>query len=124
MKTIINTSYKKVSIPFLLLITFLFSINMNAKNVSLETASQLAVNVFSEKTGLAKSLLEIKEIIPIRNGDLVLYRIFNFSPNGYIVVTADDNVRPVIGYGLKSNFDFAKAPPALIYLLNEYKNEL
>ncbi|MCK9449750.1 MAG: thiol protease/hemagglutinin PrtT [Bacteroidales bacterium] len=124
MKTIINTSYKKVSIPFLLLITFLFSINLNAKNVSLETASQLAVNVFSEKTGLAKSLLEIKEIISIRNGDLVLYRIFNFSPNGYIVVTADDNVRPVIGYGLKSNFDFAKAPPALIYLLNEYKNEL
>jgi len=54
----------------------------------------------------------------------VLYRIFNFSPNGYIVITADDNVRPVIGYGLNTNFNFDTAPPALLYLLGEYKLEM
>lgn len=124
MKPIINTVYKRVILFSLLFSLLHFSITLSAKNVTLETASQVAFNVFSEKSGVTKSSLEIKEVIPVKKGDLVLYRIFNFNPKGYIVITADDNSRPVIGYGLNSNFSFDNAPPALLYLLGEYKQEM
>jgi len=124
MKLKINTVYKRVILFSLLFSLLHYSITLSAKNVTLETASQVAFNVFSEKSGVTKSSFEIKEVISVKKGDLVLYRIFNFSPKGYIVITADDNSRPVIGYGLNSNFSFDNAPPALIYLLGEYKKEM
>jgi hypothetical protein len=124
MRLKINTVYKRVILFSLLFSLLHFSITLSAKNVTLETASQVAFNVFSEKSGVMKSSLEIKEVIPVKNGELILYRIFNFSPKGYIIITADDNAEPVIGYGLNTNFDFDDAPPALLYLLGEYKQEM
>jgi hypothetical protein len=103
----------------LLFSSLLFPLTLSAKEVTLKTASQVALNVFSENAGLTKSSLKIKEVIPVENGGLVLYRIFNFSPTGYIIVTADDNAEPVIGYGLDCNFNFDDAPPALLFLLKD-----
>ena len=53
-----------------------------------------------------------------------MYRIFNLNPTGYIIITADDNAEPLIGYGLDNNFSFDDAPPALLFLLEEYKEEM
>jgi hypothetical protein len=103
----------------LLFSSLLFSITLSAKEVTLKTAGQVALNVYSEKSGVAKKSIEIKDVIPIESNSLVLYRIFNFSPTGYIIVTADDNAEPVIGYGLDCNFNFDDAPPALLFLLKD-----
>ncbi len=73
---------------------------------------------------MAKNSLEIKEIISVEQKGTLVYRIFNLKPTGYIVITADDNAEPVIGYGLDSNFSFDNAPPALLFLLEGYKQEM
>jgi len=75
----------------IILFSLLFTTALSAKNVTLKTASKVALNVFSEKSGLAKNSLEIKGVIPIESEGVVLYRVFNFSPTGYIIVTADDD---------------------------------
>jgi hypothetical protein len=60
MRLKINTVYKRVILFSLLFSLLHFSITLSAKNVTLETASQVAFNVFSEKSGVMKSSLEIK----------------------------------------------------------------
>lgn len=122
MKLLTNIVYKRIILTFLLLP--LFSILLIAKDVTFKTASQVALNIFSEKSGLAKNSIEIKDVIPVESEGIILYRIFNFRPTGYIIVTADDNAMPIIGYGLNTNFSFDTAPPTLICLHNEYKQEM
>jgi len=43
---------------------------------------------------------------------------------GHIIISNDDAVEPVLGYGLDSHIDFKNIPPALKYLLGEYKTEI
>jgi hypothetical protein len=80
--------------------------------------------LFSINSGIQKNVIEIKDVIPVKYNGVLVYRIFNFIPKGYIVISADDNAEPLIGYGLNSNFSFDTAPPALLFLLEEYKNEM
>lgn len=84
----------------------------------------MALNVFSKESGLSKKSIVIKNVIPFENNGELVFRIFNLSPKGYIVVSAEDNTIPILGYGLDSNFSFDDAPPALLFLLGEYKNEI
>lgn len=124
MKPKMNIIYKRILFASILFYSLLFSLNLSAKSVELKTASQIAVNIFSEKSGLTVKSVKINEVIPVEKDGLVLYRIFNFKPTGYIIITADDNAEPVIGYGLNNNFNFDDAPPALLYLLDVYKKEM
>jgi hypothetical protein len=100
--------------------SLLFSNNLSAKNVDLETAKRVAINYFSTEAALSKTVLKITEVIPFENKGELAFRIINFNPKGYIVVSAEDNTIPVLGYGLESNFTANDAPPALLDLLSEY----
>ncbi|MBN2819454.1 MAG: C10 family peptidase [Bacteroidales bacterium] len=124
MKPTMNTFFKRVIFSSLLFSSLLFSLTLSAKNVTVKNAEKVALNVFSERSGLAKQSIEIKEILPVETEGLVVYRIFNLNPTGYIIITADDNAEPLIGYGLDNNFSFDDAPPALLFLLEEYKEEM
>ena len=118
LKSIINIIFS------LLFSSLLFSNTLYAKNVDLNKAKQVALNVFSKESGLSKKSIVIKNVIPFENKGELVFRIFNLSPKGYIVVSAEDNTIPILGYGLDSNFSFDDAPPALLSLLDEYKNEI
>jgi len=104
--------------------SLLFSNNLSAKNVDLETAKRVAINYFSTEAALSKTVLKITEVIPFENKGELAFRIINFNPKGYIVVSAEDNTIPVLGYGLESNFTANDAPPALLDLLSEYAQEI
>lgn len=52
------------------------------------------------------------------------FYVFNVGQAGYIILSADDSYRPVIGYSVEANFDPENLPPALSeYLdnLNDYR---
>lgn len=120
MNNLVRRLFVFIFFTFLLLL----SENIFAKNVGLITAQKVALNAFSKSSGLSKASLQIKETIPVdQNGELV-YTIFNFNPNGFIIISADDATVPVLGYGLDSNFSFSDAPPGLFFLLKGYKNEI
>lgn len=107
----------------LLFSSLLFSHILNAKEVELKVIQQVAKNVFSTKTRLSSSDIDIKETIPIYNGIEIVFYIINFD-KGHIVVSNDDVVEPILGYGLDSKLDLNNVPPGLLFLLNEYKNEI
>lgn len=108
----------------LLFSSLLFSKQVNAKGVDLKKAQQVALNIFSKESGLSKKSITIKEVIPFEHDGELTFRVINFNPTGYIIVSAEDNTEPVLGYGLTTNFDVKNIPPALNFLLGEYKREI
>jgi len=58
----------------------------------------VALNVFSKESGISKISISIKEVIPFKNEGELVFRIINFNPKGYIVISAEDNTEPVLGY--------------------------
>lgn len=113
-----------IIIIYLLLSSLIFSKQLNAKEVYLKKAQQIALNIFSKESGISKKTITIKEVIPFEQDGELVFRVINFNPTGYILVSAEDNTEPVLGYGLDSNFDITNIPPALNFLLGEYKREI
>ena len=66
----------------------------------------------------------IKDIKTINHEDIPLFYIYNLEPKGFIIVSAEDNALPVLGYGFESNFRLENMPSNLTYLLDVYKTEL
>lgn len=85
---------------------------------------QVALNAYSTNSGITKSELHISKILPISIKNQILFSIYNFKNGGFIIVSNDDVVEPILGYGFNSNIDFEKIPESLEFLLNEYKNEI
>jgi hypothetical protein len=111
----------KISLVILL---FLYSFLLNAKEVELSKIQRVAINIFSENSGISPNSLKITKTISIHYDGQIVFYIFNFSPKGHIVISNDDVVEPVLGYGLSSTLDLENAPPGLLFLLNEYKKEI
>lgn len=103
-------------LSFSLCFLFFTSANTFGKNVELKKLQSVAINAFSQNTGVSKKSLQIKDVIPVDENGEAIIRIFNFSPTGYIIISCDDNALPVLGYGENTNFSFGDAPSGLIYL--------
>ena len=53
------------------------------------------------------------------------FYIFNFSDNkGFIIVSADDKVLPILGYSFDESFDIDKAPANVLGWLKKYDDEI
>jgi hypothetical protein len=55
----------------------------------------------------------------------VYYYIFNESPSeGFVIVAADDNVSPILGYSDENNFNPSNIPISIAEWLNGYKEQI
>ena len=50
-------------------------------------------------------------------GEACFY-VFNVGEEGFVIISADDFYRPVIGYSENGKFDYDNIPPALRYYLD------
>lgn len=121
--------------PTILLFAFLFLLSY-AKQVPLDTAKIVAKNFLVVNTNSYPNL-EVSSIELVytasskANSNLGAiepnnyFYIFNtVSPLGFIIVSADDNVIPVLGYSDENNFDPNNIPPNCAKWLEGYKNEI
>ncbi len=55
----------------------------------------------------------------------VLFYVFNIdNPKGFVIVSADDNVKPILGYSDKANFSTNNMPIQLTEWLDGYKKDI
>ncbi|MFO7790190.1 MAG: C10 family peptidase [Bacteroidales bacterium] len=115
---------KKIYLLSGLILLFLVKTSF-AGEVPVSKAKQVALNYynhFSDYRATAK-VTETMEII--ENGELVYY-VFNFSTGGYMIISAEDEVRPVLSYSFKGKFikDDPDIPDNYAYFLNNYKQQI
>ena len=77
---------------------------MNAKPVSLKTAQKVAENFFKMNSAGNVNSITLAYKGLAQNGAVMFYA-FNINNNqGFVIVTGDDAVSPVIGYSNEGNF--------------------
>lgn len=99
-----------------------------AGTVSSEIAQKFARNFYFEKAGYFFNIeyenVKINNIEECYEQGMLLYYVINFTNKGFVLLAADDNVFPVLGYSFESNYLNTELPPAFSNWLYYYKNQL
>jgi hypothetical protein len=121
----------------LLLLGFAIAINLFADPVNSEQAKKIARNFYLQ-TAKNKDLTDINLTLActVRSRDVsnqigsqvqetsVMY-IFNVNENdGFVIIAADNDVTPILGYTLSGSYTGADMPPAFQKLIEKYKKEI
>lgn len=115
----------------LLSIFVLFSVFAFAKHIPVEFAKKIAKNFYYERVNQVKSMkyeevsLSFYRDYSSQKSFEPAFYIFNVGENnGYVIVSADDALPPVLGYSFKKSFHFEKISPTLLLFLNDYATAL
>ncbi|MCK9481802.1 MAG: C10 family peptidase [Bacteroidia bacterium] len=115
-------------IPFLV-----FSHCIYAKHIDIATAKKVGQNFYNTKH-IAEDRRESptfalaqKVIYTVTKPTLtssVLYYIFNTNANGFVIISGDDNVTPILGYSNEGRFDPSDIPPSVQKWLEGYQEQI
>lgn len=123
------------------LLISLVALNVFAKPVTVEKANQIGQSFFAQTvsaTGMlktSKSTVSLKYVLAAEGitlqqpakasaDTIVPYYIFTTDSAGYVIISGDDRVIPVLGYAERGNFDPDNIPPAMQKWLEGYKSEI
>lgn len=99
-----------------------------SKTVTVEEAGQLAIRFLNDR--LRPEMMSepvhptITTTTQCEKEGLVVYYIFNFNPTGYVIVSADDAVIPVLAYSLSGNYTATEAPPQFTAWMQQYTDQI
>lgn len=101
---------------FILLMAFaLLGISMSAKPVSQETAQRLGRLFVTANFELTRQSTELNLVYAaIAERGEACYYVFNVGEKGFVIMSADDNYRPIIAYSDERTFNIDDMAPALV----------
>jgi hypothetical protein len=110
-------------------VSTLFGLRLLAGNVTLEQAQKVALNFYFEKFNLfegqvAPDQLRILSAYTETDGIENFYYVFRISQGGFVMVSADDRLNPVLGYSFKNDFGFENRPPNVRWWLQQYADQV
>ena len=114
---------------FLFSFVFLFQ-NLEAKTIDEVTAKTVASNFIYRQLKNGKTqVLETSYISTKKDvNSFVIYAnfyVFNIvDGEGFVVVSADDNVEPILGYSLEKDFEIGQIPKQVSNWLEDYSTQI
>lgn len=84
------------------------SIWLFATSVSLDKAKEVANNFYNHYSN--KSNVKVSDVVTYQKEGLTTFYVFIYDQNGYVIISADDAVTPVLGYSVNENFDKNNIP--------------
>ncbi|MFH1296775.1 MAG: C10 family peptidase [Bacteroidota bacterium] len=116
---------------FTLLFSLLFlgiTCSVFAKKVDVSQARQVGKNFYFERINSKQPVtfneVSITGTVTVSENDRPVYYIFNIGESGYIVVSADDQLFPVIGYSFETNWTDEEMPAHVQFWMNAYKQDI
>ena len=102
----------------------LAGIGIQAKPVNSTSAKQVGCNYLLNATGLkTQPELSLKYTYTSNDGTPTIY-VFDIDQTGFILVSADDMVEPVLGYSFNGPFDINRVSPSFISWSNAYSEDI
>jgi len=115
----------KKNILFSILISLFISFSANADEVNIKNARNVAKNFYFQGSEIAFNKIVFTEEITITEGLLPVYYVFNLSnANGFVIVSAEDNVLPILGYSFEGNYSKENQPIQFISWMQNYKDQI
>ena len=87
---------------------------LNANPVSLEKATDAARQFTQSHASFALQRGELKSVLSTD-----AYHVFNIGDSGFVIISADDQFRPIVGYSYEGTFDPENIAPELAYYLDK-----
>ena len=111
---------KKVLLALLLVV---LAFGMNAKPVDMETAKSMGLRFMQVNTAIRSTEAHCVYTEFTTDGTPCFY-VFAVQPKGFVVVAADDRMRPILGYSTESSFGQPDAENGLEVLFEAYCSDL
>jgi hypothetical protein len=118
---------KLTSIAIFMLLAF--GLKMMAGNVSMEQAETVAMNFYFERHNMFQGeipweMIRIQSVHTEKDALQTYYYVFHFNPAGFVIVTADDCLVPVLGYSFEHNYVAENQPPNVQWWFKQYKDQV
>ena len=108
----------KRTFVFFLMVTLFFS-GLQARPVDVNTAKSLGIKFMNTNTAIRSAQTDLVYTACADNGQAAFY-VFAVQPKGFVIVSADDRAKPILGYSTESNFT-AQLPDGLMTFFDNYK---
>ena len=98
-----------------------------ARNVARTYLNSISTNKSLKQTGLSLADKYIDNVSLQNNNttEIVSFYIFNLTGSkGFIIVSGEDNVEPILGYSTEGNYSKTNISPEFKYWLNQYKLQI
>jgi hypothetical protein len=99
-----------------------------ARQVPIEDAKHAALQFYTEKFNQKNStnhpLLNISGSFVVSNEDLPVYYIFNINEKGFVIVSADDAVAPVLAYSFEGIYSEENPAPQFTAWMGQYARQI
>ena len=107
----------------LLLVAFAMISGISAKSVDVETAKNIG-SKFMVSTNRAETASMSLAYVGRTDAGINAFYVFNCQPKGFVIVSADDRMRPILGYSTESKFDVIAAEEGLNVFFDAYISDL
>ena len=97
---------------FISIILFLMNVNLLSKSVDVQTAKSLGTLFLKNNTNLKNIDLDLAYTSSTHKGEIAFY-VFTNKGKGFVIVSADDRMRPVLGYSGDNVFNSNNINPNL-----------
>ncbi|MBN1112713.1 MAG: C10 family peptidase, partial [Bacteroidales bacterium] len=94
-----------------------------ANPVSKQEAKTIATNFFKSNAPKTRSINRITKTIIEKHNDNNSFYIYGFEKGGFVIVSADDDASPILGYSFTSNIS-DNLNPSIKYLFEQFNNEI
>jgi hypothetical protein len=107
----------------LLFVMLLFTCLTWAKPITIDQAKQVATNIMVERSSFTNPTI-VSNIVDRDHAGQPLMYIFNFRPASFVMISAEDNVLPVLGYCLDQLYSNDNHPIQFDDLLWSYRGQI
>ncbi len=118
---------KKITYSFLILVACCnaaFTPIASGKTISPSAAQTVAINFFKQNADIQVSSASLIYTATSSSGDAV-YFVFNMNENkGFVIITADDAMYPVIGYSTQGSYVVSDPSSNVGFWMEQRKNEI
>ena len=118
----------KTKIIFLILIFSGIITSNFAGKIELDDAKRVAINFYYERINQYQNInyknILITDIKIEKIRETSVYYFFGINNTGFVIVSADDGVIPVLGYSFTGYSSKESQPPQLQDLLNIFKHQI
>jgi hypothetical protein len=120
------TAMKKICLLFSVLVIMVLS--ANGAVVPGSTAARAALRFIEEKSAYASEAISkeysVRETISFPADAEALYYICNLSPQGWIIISADDAVVPVLAYSFEGSYSVSESPVQCAAWMRQYEDQV
>jgi len=102
--------------------------NLQANFVSKEKAAKVAVNFYYQAINAQQpvdiSSIKITDTYTIAEKGISFYYVFNIKNGGFIIVSAEDAMNPILGYSFENNYSEENPSPEFTWWMSGYKDQI